>query len=232
MALHIVEESERCLGCKRPGCQGGCPVGTPVPQIVSLFKDRRIEEAGRVLFENNPLSLACSLVCNHGAQCQGGCVLGRKGSPVQFWSIESYVSDSYLGRLRPEPPLPNGKKAALIGSGPAGITAAFELARARSAATCTCAHRGRRQARGRGHAAAHGGPRGPISPEGIAKIAYCVRPERPFAAHDRRFWPAGHPLGERGAAEACRVTASSKSPGKPANPDRRFRFQSRPTRMR
>ena len=135
MALHIVEESERCLECKRPGCQKGCPVGTPIPQVIALFKERRIEEAGRLLFENNPLSLACSLVCNHGVQCEGGCVLGRKGNPVQFSSIETYVSDSYLGRLRPEPPAPNGKKAALIGSGPAGITAAFELARAGCAVT-------------------------------------------------------------------------------------------------
>ena len=135
MALHIVEESERCLECKRPGCQKGCPVGTPIPQVVALFKERRIEEAGRLLFENNPLSLACSLVCNHGVQCEGGCVLGRKGNPVQFSAIETYVSDSYLGRLRPEPPAPNGKKAALIGSGPAGITAAFELAKVGCAVT-------------------------------------------------------------------------------------------------
>ncbi len=135
MGLHIVEETERCLECKRPGCQKGCPVATPIPQVVALFKERRIEEAGRLLFENNPLSLACSLVCNHGVQCEGGCVLGRKGNPVQFSSIETYVSDSYLGRLRPEPPLPNGKKVALIGSGPAGITAAFELAKAGCAVT-------------------------------------------------------------------------------------------------
>lgn len=135
MALHIVEESERCLECKRPGCQKGCPVGTPIPQVIALFKERRIEEAGRLLFENNPLSLACSLVCNHGVQCEGGCVLSRKGNPVQFSSIETYVSDSYLGRLRPEPPAPNGKKVALIGSGPAGITAAFELAKAGCAVT-------------------------------------------------------------------------------------------------
>lgn len=135
MALHIIEESERCLECKRPGCQRGCPVHTPIPQVIALFKERRIEEAGRLLFENNPLSLACSLVCNQGVQCEGNCVLGRKGNPVQFSAIETYVSDSYLGRLRPEPPAPNGKKVALIGSGPAGITAAFELARMGCAVT-------------------------------------------------------------------------------------------------
>ena len=89
MTLHIIEESQRCLRCKRPLCQEACPVHTPIPQVVDLFRERRIEEAGALLFTNNPLSFACSLVCNHGEQCQGACVLGRKGSPVQFWAIES-----------------------------------------------------------------------------------------------------------------------------------------------
>ncbi len=130
MTLHIVEEAQRCLGCKRPRCREACPVGTPIPQVVELFKQHRIDEAGRVLFENNPLSFACALVCNHAVQCQGGCVLGRKGSPVQFWSIEAYVSDTYLDRMAPEASKPCGKKAAVIGSGPAGIVAAFKLAEA------------------------------------------------------------------------------------------------------
>ena len=130
MALHIIEDAERCLGCKRPRCQEACPVHTPIPQAIALFKERRIEEAGALLFENNPLSFVCALVCNHGVQCQGGCVLGRKGTPVQFSAIESYVSDAYLDRMRPEAPAPSGKKAAAIGSGPAGIVAAFRLARA------------------------------------------------------------------------------------------------------
>lgn len=130
MALHIIEDAERCLGCKRPRCQEACPVHTPIPQAIALFKERRIEEAGALLFGNNPLSFVCALVCNHGVQCQGGCVLGRKGTPVQFSAIESYVSDAYLDRMRPEAPAPSGKKAAVIGSGPAGIVAAFRLAQA------------------------------------------------------------------------------------------------------
>ena len=130
MALHIIEDAERCLGCKRPRCQEACPVHTPIPQAIALFKERRIEEAGALLFGNNPLSFVCALVCNHGVQCQGGCVLGRKGTPVQFSAIESYVSDAYLDRMRPEAPAPSGKKAAVIGSGPAGIVATFRLARA------------------------------------------------------------------------------------------------------
>lgn len=130
MTLHIVEEAGRCLGCKRARCQQACPINTPIPQVVSLFKEHRIEEAGRLLFDNNPLSLVCALVCNHSQQCLGSCVLGRKGVPVQFSSIEAYVSDAYLDRLRPVPCAPCGKKAAVIGSGPAGIAAALDLAKA------------------------------------------------------------------------------------------------------
>ena len=130
MTLHIIEESQRCLRCKRPLCQEACPVHTPIPQVVDLFRERRIEEAGALLFANNPLSFACSLVCNHGEQCQGACVLGRKGSPVQFWAIESYVSDAYLDRMQLQAPPSCGKKVAVIGSGPAGIVAAFMLGKA------------------------------------------------------------------------------------------------------
>ena len=130
MTLHIIEESQRCLRCKRPLCQEACPVHTPIPQVVDLFRERRIEEAGALLFANNPLSFACALVCNPGEQCQGACVLGRKGSPVQFWAIESYVSDAYLDRMRLQAPPSCGKKVAVIGSGPAGIVAAFMLGKA------------------------------------------------------------------------------------------------------
>lgn len=130
MTLHIIEDAERCLGCKRPRCREACPAHTPIPQAIALFKERRIEEAGALLFANNPLSFVCALVCNHSVQCRGGCVLGRKGTPVQFSAIESYVSDAYLDRIRPEPTEPAGKKAAIIGSGPAGIVAAFKLAQA------------------------------------------------------------------------------------------------------
>lgn len=77
MALHIVEEAGRCLGCRRASCCENCPVGTPIPQVIRLFGDRRVEEAGALLFSNNPMSLACSIVCNHMAQCEGHCVLGK-----------------------------------------------------------------------------------------------------------------------------------------------------------
>ena len=128
MALHIVEEADRCLNCKRPMCQRGCPVGTAIPLVIQLFRERRMDEAGAVLFQNNPMSAVCSLICNHGAQCEGHCVLGRKGTPVHFSAVENYVSSTYLERVRMERPEPTGKRAAVIGGGPAGIVAAIRLA--------------------------------------------------------------------------------------------------------
>ncbi|MBR3235760.1 MAG: FAD-dependent oxidoreductase [Atopobiaceae bacterium] len=128
MALHIIEEAERCLNCKKPQCQKGCPVGTAIPLVIQLFRERRMDEAGAVLFQNNPMSAVCSLICNHGAQCEGHCVLGRKGSPIHFSAIENYVSSTYLERVRVERPEPCGKRAAVIGGGPAGIVAALRLA--------------------------------------------------------------------------------------------------------
>ena len=130
MAIHIVEEANRCLGCKRAFCQiKGCPVHTPIPQVIELFKQRRLEEAGELLFENNPMSAVCSMVCNHSGQCEGSCIQGRKGSPIHFSSIENYVSTAYLDRAEWRPAEPCGKKVAVVGSGPAGITAAVKLAR-------------------------------------------------------------------------------------------------------
>ena len=129
MALHIVTEANRCLNCKNPGCQKACPVHTPIPQIIRLFKEDRLMEAGEMLFENNPMSLVCSIVCNHEKQCAGGCIRGIKDTPVHFSSIETYISDMYLDRMQVKPAEPKGVNVAVIGCGPAGITAAVELAR-------------------------------------------------------------------------------------------------------
>ena len=87
-------------------------------------------EAGKELFENNPMSVICSIVCNHEQQCAGNCVLGRKGTPVHFSSIENYISDTYLDRMEIPKVQKKGKKVAVIGAGPAGITAAVILAKA------------------------------------------------------------------------------------------------------
>ena len=129
MALHILDEANHCLECKNPSCQKGCPINTPIPRVIRLLKDNHLDEAGRLLFENNPLTTICSLVCNHEKQCEGNCVLNRKGAPVHFSAIESYISNAYAPKMVKGPAESNGHKVAIVGSGPAGLTIAIILAR-------------------------------------------------------------------------------------------------------
>ena len=128
MALHIVAEANRCLNCKNPRCQQGCPVHTPIPMIIQMFKEGKLMEAGQNLFENNPMSAVCAIVCNHEKQCAGNCIRGVKDTPVHFSSIEQYISDMYLDRMEIERPAKKDKRAAVIGCGPAGMTVAIKLA--------------------------------------------------------------------------------------------------------
>lgn len=129
MALHVMDEANRCLGCKKPQCQEGCPIHTPIPQVIKLLKEQKLNEAGWMLFENNPLTTVCSLICNHENQCEGHCVLGKKGAPVHFSVIENYISSTYASQMTKGPQPSNGIKVAIVGSGPAGITIAILLAR-------------------------------------------------------------------------------------------------------
>lgn len=129
MALHVMEEANRCLGCKKPRCQEGCPIHTNIPEVIRLLKDGKLNEAGWMLFENNPLTTVCSLVCNHEGQCEGHCVRGIKEAPVHFSIIESYISTTYANQMVAGPAPANGRKAAVIGAGPAGLTIAIILAR-------------------------------------------------------------------------------------------------------
>ena len=129
MALHVMDEANRCLGCKNPQCVKGCPINTPIPEVIKLLKENKLDEAGWKLFENNPLTTVCSLICNHEKQCEGHCVLGKKGVPVHFSTIEQYISRSYAPKMTKGPMPSNGKRVAIVGSGPAGITIAIILAR-------------------------------------------------------------------------------------------------------
>lgn len=124
-----MDEANRCLGCKVPQCQKGCPISTPIPEVIKLLKANKLDEAGKMLFENNPLTTVCSLVCNHENQCEGHCVLGRKGAPVHFSTIESYISTTYANKMTQGPAPSNCMRAAIIGSGPASLTIAVILAR-------------------------------------------------------------------------------------------------------
>ena len=129
MALHVMDEANRCLGCKNPQCQKGCPINTPIPEVIKLLKEHKLNEAGWMLFENNPLTTVCSLICNHEKQCEGHCILGKKGAPVHFSTIENYISSTYASQMVKGPAPSNGIKVAIVGSGPAGITIAILLAR-------------------------------------------------------------------------------------------------------
>ena len=129
MAIHVLDEANRCLNCKVPQCQKGCPIQTPIPQVIQLMLSGKLDEAGKMLFENNPLTTVCSLVCNHEGQCEGHCVLGRKGAPVHFSAIENYISTTYSSKMVHGPAPSNGIRVAIIGSGPAGLTIAVILAR-------------------------------------------------------------------------------------------------------
>jgi len=129
MAYHVMDEANRCLNCKKPMCMEGCPIHTPIPKVISLLKEGKIDDAGWMLFENNPLTTVCSIVCNHEKQCEGNCILGRKGSPVHFSAIENYISSTYSSKMTKGPAESNGMKVAIVGSGPAGLTIAVLLAR-------------------------------------------------------------------------------------------------------
>ncbi len=125
----IINEAQRCLKCKKPMCKEGCPVKTDIPLIMQLFLDGKMDEAGEILFENNPLSALCSLICPHEKNCMGHCVLNRKGTPIKFYEVEQYVSGFYLDKARLSKPEPNGFKLAIIGAGPAGLTLAIIMAK-------------------------------------------------------------------------------------------------------
>ena len=129
MAVHVINEARRCLQCKKPLCRlAGCPAETNIPEMIRLFLAGKSREAGTMLFANNPMSVVCSLVCDHEAQCEGHCIQGRKGSPVQISSIEHYISDAYLDWAVLEREPAKRQQVAVIGSGPAGITVAVRLA--------------------------------------------------------------------------------------------------------
>lgn len=122
-----IDEANRCLLCKNARCQAACPINTDIPKIISLYKEGKKEEAQKELFENNPFSSVCSLVCDWDTQCKGNCIKGIKGAPVEFYKIEQELSLEYLKNLKLEKPESNGKRIAIVGGGPAGMTVALIL---------------------------------------------------------------------------------------------------------
>ena len=125
----LLLEADRCLLCKNARCKANCPISTEIPEVVKLFKEEKIMEAGELLFNNNPLSAACAIVCPHEDQCKGNCIKGIKSEPVRFCEIEEYISKEYLYKLKFEDIKPRNERIAIIGAGPAGITLSIILAR-------------------------------------------------------------------------------------------------------
>ena len=123
-------EASRCLLCKKPKCAlQGCPVHTPVPECMLLYRQGQLEEAGRMLFANNPLSAVTSQVCDWKQFCYGHCVLNVKQVPVKWYEIEQEISGAYLfqHRLERKSGEREGKRVAVVGAGPAGIAATVWL---------------------------------------------------------------------------------------------------------
>ena len=125
------EEAGRCLGCKKPGCVEGCPVGIDIPGFIGLVADGEFAAAARKVKETNALPAVCGRVCPQEEQCERNCLLSKKGDPVAIGRLERFVADyeaeDGAGEAPPLPPL-NGLRIAIVGSGPAGITVAADLA--------------------------------------------------------------------------------------------------------
>lgn len=124
-------EASRCLDCKKPLCVGNCPVAIDIPKFIVEVKDGKFEEAAKTIAEASALPAVCGRVCPQEIQCEGKCILGIKGEPVAIGKLEKFVADWSrennidLGKAVDK----NGKKVAVIGSGPAGLTCAGDLAK-------------------------------------------------------------------------------------------------------
>jgi homotetrameric NADPH-dependent glutamate synthase len=132
-ALH---EAERCLRCKKPRCVPGCPVGIDIPGFIAALQRKDIRRSYQILKASNTLPAVCGRVCPQESQCEVTCVVGAKFEPVAIGRLERFVADMAMGRGWDEPAAQNGpangapkKRAAIVGSGPAGLACAGDLAR-------------------------------------------------------------------------------------------------------
>ena len=126
-----VEEASRCIGCKNAKCIEGCPVSINIPGFIAEVKEGKFEEAYKVISESSALPAVCGRVCPQESQCEGKCVRGIKGDAVSIGKLERFVADwAKENGIKPVPAAEkNGHKIAVIGSGPAGLTCAGDLAK-------------------------------------------------------------------------------------------------------
>ncbi len=126
-----MDEAKRCLSCKHKPCVGGCPVKIHIPEFIALVAKGEFEEAYKVLSLSTSLPAVCGRVCPQENQCEGKCVRGIKGESVAIGRLERFVADHHNANSKEKPTLPlqNGHKVAVIGSGPAGLSCASDLAK-------------------------------------------------------------------------------------------------------
>ncbi len=128
-----VDEAQRCLNCKNPLCRDGCPVNVRIPEFIAKVSEGDFDGAYSIITSTNSLPAVCGRVCPQESQCEGKCVRGIKGEPVAIGRLERFVADYHTEHghsdAAPKKPEPNGHKVAIIGSGPAGLTCAGDLAR-------------------------------------------------------------------------------------------------------
>ena len=126
-----IDEAERCLNCKNPLCVGGCPVRIRIPEFIQKIREYDFEGAYKIIIESSALPAVCGRVCPQETQCESKCVRGIKGEPVGIGRLERFVADWHNSHSTETPPTApkNGKRVAIVGSGPSGLTCAGDLAR-------------------------------------------------------------------------------------------------------
>ena len=126
-----VEESQRCITCKNAKCVEGCPVSIDIPAFIAAVKEEKFEEAFQIISKSSALPAVCGRVCPQESQCEGKCIRGKKGDPISIGKLERFVADwARENGIKPSAPAEkNGRKVAVIGSGPSGLTCAGDLAK-------------------------------------------------------------------------------------------------------
>ncbi len=126
-----IDEAKRCLKCKNRPCVEGCPVRVHIPEFIALVAEGKFEEAYQIIARSSSLPAVCGRVCPQETQCEGKCTRGIKGEPVGIGRLERFVADRHnsLCAEKPALPVPNGRKVAVVGSGPAGLACAGDLAK-------------------------------------------------------------------------------------------------------
>ena len=131
-----MREASRCLGCRNPSCRTGCPVSNRIPDFLAAVAGGETEKAWEILCEHTRMPAICGQVCPHENQCEGHCIRGKNGDPVAIGAVERFVGDWARENRKEEPQAkPTGKRAAVVGAGPAGLVCARELARRGHAVT-------------------------------------------------------------------------------------------------